>query len=134
MVGTCKYIYIYIRIYIYIYVYIYICVCVYVYVSTRPRVRPVSDCEDKPTRLPTFGNDTPSYSQALYTQQHLASPQQARHAADPSKLSRAEEALFHERLGCLLFRYQALAGEEQQPQQQASSQGVYMYALHWEWE
>lgn len=28
-------------------------------------------------------------------------------------MTKAEESLFHERLGCLLFRYQALAATEQ---------------------
>jgi len=60
--------------------------------------------------------------QTLYTKQHLSrGPPRLAHknrhssssssssAAPSSSLAKAEEDLFHERLGCLLFRYQALA-------------------------
>lgn len=51
---------------------------------------------------------------ALYTQHHLtAQQQQQRQQGGSMAMTRAEEALFHERLGCLLFRYQALAAEDQ---------------------
>ena len=61
--------------------------------------------------------------QTLYTKQHLSrGPPRPAHknrssssfptsasSSFSSSLSKAEEDLFHERLGCLLFRYQALA-------------------------
>lgn len=44
-------------------------------------------------------------------------------AAPAKKMTKAEEALFHERLGCLLFRYQALAAEAAQAQANNSGGG-----------
>lgn len=65
---------------------------------------------------------------ALYTHHHLAAASSTAFSTAAQQrggggknntrnrvvaMSRAEEALFHERLGCLLFRYQALAAEDQ---------------------
>lgn len=71
--------------------------------------------------FPSLPRTLPSI-QTLYTKQHLSrGPPRHAHknssSSSPSSstsfpLTKAEEDLFHERLGCLLFRYQALAATD----------------------